>query len=69
MELEKQPSPGSEEAVGQGCTCAVLDNRYGQGIPYPDLDNPGKFVACFWINMSCPLHGAGSREGGSDAES
>ena len=47
-------NPGSDEAVDQGCTCAVLDNRHGLGAfdfgPRPD----GKPV--FWITQDCPLH-------------
>ena len=27
--IKKKPNPGSEKAVEQGCTCAVLDNCRG----------------------------------------
>ena len=45
------PNPGSREAIAGGCTCAVLDNRHGQGLPgAPPL---------FWITAGCPLHADG----------
>lgn len=37
-------TPGSEDAIVQGCTCPVLDN---QEMP-PDRK---------WVNGNCPLHG------------
>jgi hypothetical protein len=43
------PKPGSPEAVKQGCTCPVIDNRYGRGI----RDGSDEF----WFNLTCPLHG------------
>jgi hypothetical protein len=46
-----KPSPGSKEAVEQGCTCPVMDNGHGWGIP----DMKGEIM--FWINEDCPLHG------------
>ena len=49
------PNPGSSEAISHGCRCAVMDNRYGAGIPYPGSDKPS-----FWISEDCPLHGAGT---------
>lgn len=42
-------NPGDREAVEQGCTCAVLDNRYGQGFT---VDG----TVCYWITEGCPLH-------------
>lgn len=48
------PNPGSDEAIKQGCTCPVLDNAHGKGIP--TKDGP-----MFWIAASCPLHGSGTR--------
>lgn len=44
-------NPGSKEAQDQGCTCPILDNHYGQGVP----DGNGKVN--FWMNGDCPLHG------------
>lgn len=38
------PNPGSDEAIAEGCICAVLDNARGRG------DGP------FWITEGCPLH-------------
>ena len=47
-------NPGSDEALKQGCLCAVLDNRHGLGaFDHPDVN--GKPV--FWVTESCPLHG------------
>ena len=43
-------SPGSDEAVAQGCTCPVLDNGRGRGAYQID----GKWQ--FWISADCPLH-------------
>lgn len=51
----KPPNPGSDEATKLGCTCAVMDNRRGAGIP--SADGP-----LFWISYDCPLHGANSKE-------
>ena len=47
--VRRTPSPGSDAAVRQGCTCPVLDNRHGQGSGW------GKNA--FWVNTDCPLHG------------
>jgi hypothetical protein len=44
------PNPGSPEAVADGCTCPVIDNRRGVG----GIRGPGTFV----FNTDCPLHGA-----------
>lgn len=49
--MAKIPNPGSEEAQEKDCTCPVMDNHYGVGIPGPD----GKNI--FWMNEECPLHG------------
>jgi len=46
------PRPGSKKAREQGCTCAVIENRYGAGA-YFDADG----VPQFWISSDCPLHG------------
>lgn len=46
---EQIPSPGSDEALLEGCICPVSDNFYGQGW----------FVhgqRQFWIAQDCPLH-------------
>ena len=44
-------TPGSPEAVKAGCTCAVMDNHHGEGVPMRD----GK--RGFYLNADCPLHG------------
>lgn len=38
------PTPGSDEAREQGCTCPVIDNGRGRNGPP------------FWIAETCPLH-------------
>lgn len=43
------PNPGSAEALARGCTCPVLDNTHGKGIPRPDGPK-------FWVTEGCPLH-------------
>lgn len=48
--MPKPPNPGSEKAVKQGCTCAVIDNHYGKGFPWGDTKQ------AFWITEGCPLH-------------
>ena len=45
-----EPNPGSKEARAKGCLCPVIDNHYGEGMPYPDGPR-------FWINAECPVHG------------
>lgn len=42
------PTPGSKEAVDQGCTCPVFDNAKGRGY----LGIAGIFV----FSETCPLH-------------
>ena len=44
------PSPGSKEAVEQGCICAVTDNNNGEGSLIA-----GEIA--FWVEKKCPLHG------------
>jgi hypothetical protein len=46
------PNPGSDEALEQGCKCAVLDNCHGRGFPFGP-----KGETCFWESEDCPLHG------------
>lgn len=47
--IQTTPSPGSHEATERGCTCPVMDNAHGCGIP--SRDGPG-----FLIAGDCPLH-------------
>lgn len=49
------PNPGSDEAIGQGCTCPVLDNSHGKGA-YKGRE--GEFI----ISLDCPLHGEENHE-------
>ena len=53
--MTETPRPGSEAAQAQGCTCPVLDNRYGKGVRN-DRDE-------FWINNGCQLHGLHAEDG------
>ena len=48
---KKIPSPGSTAAIKQGCKCAVIDNRYGEGV-YTD----GNGDKQFWISADCGVH-------------
>ena len=43
------PNPGSDEALDEGCTCAILDNSHGKGV----FQNE----ETFWTSADCPLHG------------
>jgi hypothetical protein len=43
-----KPNPGSDEALDQGCTCAVLDNNHGRFAPWADDG--------WWITEGCPVH-------------
>lgn len=54
----KPPNPGSDEALDLGCTCAVLDNYHGRGVPWPRDDglDPDEHPS-FWVSSDCPLHG------------
>jgi len=48
----EMPTPGSDLALDQGCTCAVLDNAHGKGFQF------GKDSGvCFHMSSDCPLHG------------
>lgn len=44
------PPPGTSEAISQGCTCPVEDNKHGVGVPL------GHSVA-YWCNTDCIIHG------------
>lgn len=46
-EIKKPPTPGTTEAVEQGCTCPVMDNNHGQFKPWPGN---------WWVTQGCPLH-------------
>ena len=49
------PTPGSEEAVREGCLCSMQLNRDGVGVGEVDID--GVLTATFSMNQHCPLHG------------
>lgn len=48
--MTDKPTPGSAEAVDLGCTCPIIDNHYGKGVPM----NGKRF---HWTEADCPLHG------------
>jgi hypothetical protein len=48
---DPKPTPGSHEARLLGCTCPVIDNHHGRGMPYSDGPR-------FWISGDCRLHNA-----------
>jgi hypothetical protein len=45
------PSPGSDEAIAQGCSCPAVDNAHGEGHVRSDGTRE------FWTYHGCPLHG------------
>lgn len=49
MTADPTPNPGSPEAVARGCTCPVIDNHHGRGVPASD----GPW---FWHTVGCPVH-------------
>lgn len=50
------PNPGSDDAIAQGCRCAVLDNAHGKGYLGDDTPNPRTGKVNFVITHGCPLH-------------
>ena len=57
MNKEKQPNPGSPEAVEKGCKCPVMDNHGGKGFMMGEENG-----IMFWMVRACPLHGNGMEE-------
>lgn len=55
--MPDKPNPGSPEAVAQGCTCPVIDNHHGKGVPIGKDGAP-----LFWHSAKCPLHGEAAKE-------
>ena len=47
--MTSNPTPGSDDAIAQGCTCPVLDNGRGRGY---QIDGKRQF----WIDWACPVH-------------
>jgi hypothetical protein len=50
-----KPNPGTKEAIEAGCTCPVIDNNYGRGIPIKIIG--GTIQMAYWMDGACPLHG------------
>ncbi len=53
--MAETPNPGSDEALDQGCTCAVLDNHHGRSAPWPPDG--------WWITEGCPVHHPAGEQG------
>jgi hypothetical protein len=45
-------SPGSPQALKQGCICFPAENRFGSGRWQPGSKHP-----IFIVDTECPLHG------------
>lgn len=45
------PTPGSKEALDNGCICPVIDNHYGNR-------SDGRY----WVDVRCPLHGTRGKD-------
>lgn len=54
QETTNIPSPGTPEAIEQGCTCPVFDNCHGAGV---EINGE----RCWWITEGCPLHSVVSK--------
>jgi hypothetical protein len=54
---DNTPNPGSDEAIKQGCICAIYDNCHGTGFPWPRDDglDPNEYPS-FYVTMGCPVH-------------
>lgn len=48
MTPDTPPSPGSDAAIANGCTCPIMDNAHGKGY----MGVPGIYV----YSGDCPLH-------------
>jgi len=47
--MTDKPTPGSDKAIANGCTCPVMDNGRGVGFL---VDGERQF----WVSGGCPLH-------------
>ena len=47
----EMPNPGSKAAIAQGCTCPVMDNNRGAGVPNGHGNPP-----VFWYSSDCVVH-------------
>lgn len=56
----KAPSPGSDAAIDQGCTCPILDNGHGKG----SLWGPNTFI----MHETCPMHRGAIRRAKSNGQ-
>jgi len=50
---ENLPNPGSVAAREMGCTCPIIDNHYGAGVPFVENGEKKMF---FWYSSDCPVH-------------
>ena len=44
-------TPGSEEAIKEGCICDPMNNHHGKGFTVPGKET------IFWKHEDCPVHG------------
>lgn len=54
--MDDLPNPGTKEALDLGCTCPVIDNHYGHGVPTLHGE------PSFWYTEGCPVHSEGEEE-------
>ena len=53
-------TPGSDEALSNGCRCPVLDNGHGKGYLGGVTDDNGRTI--YVISEACDLHRFGAVE-------
>ena len=51
----REPRPGSDEAIAQGCKCPVIDNEHGRGYMGGARD-PETGEIAYVVSQLCPLH-------------
>lgn len=57
-ELERKPTPGSDDAIKRGCTCPEAENRYGEGVAhFHAAETTEKPDTHFCIAQNCQIHG------------
>ena len=49
--MKNKHNPGSDEAIKAGCSCPIMDNRYGGGTYYVGSKEPA-----FWYDSECRYH-------------
>lgn len=54
--MSQNLNPGSQEAIKLDCTCPVMDNHDGEGIPI--TGDRVTVITAFYIVKTCPIHAA-----------